>query len=125
MADFKPVLYLKQSCPFCLKVASFLSEAGVFADFELRTFWPGEAEEDAIRAELAPHLEKISFPALQFAPGEFMADSDAIIERYSRTTGADPAALPFYNYVLNGAFRRLRENFQQIRELEERLSQGG
>jgi len=123
--EFKPVLYLKLSCPFCLKVAAYLSEAGVFDRFELRAFWPDDGNEAAIRNELAPHLEKVTFPALQFAPGEFVADSDAIIERYRSETGADPAELPFYNYVLNGAFRRLRENFQEIRQLQEKLSDAG
>lgn len=122
MADFKPVLYLKLSCPFCLKVTAFLSEAGIFSDFEIKAFWPGDAEEQALRAELAPHLEKITFPALQYAPGEFLADSDGIIDRYSRETGADPATLPFYNYVLEGPVRRLRETFVQIRDLEAKVA---
>lgn len=122
MTTFKPVLYLKSSCPFCLKVATFLSEIGKFDTLETRAFWPGEKEEDAIRSELEGKTEKLSFPTLQFAPGAYMTESDAIIERFASESGIDPAELPFYDYVVNGPMRRMREQFAQIEKMDEQLS---
>lgn len=121
MSGFKPVLYLKSSCPFCLKVAAFLSSAGVLDTLEIRDFWPEDERELAIRDELAPHFEKVSFPTLQYAPGEFMNESDAIIERYANQLGLDPDAMSFYQYVLRGPLRRLREQFRQLQELSQEL----
>lgn len=117
-SEFRPVLYMKRNCPFCLKVAAVLAETGQFADVELRAFWPGDENEAAIRAELAPHLEKVTFPTLQVEPGRYIADSDAIVALYAQKAGVDPAKLPFYDYILAGPFRRLREAFQESQELQ-------
>lgn len=119
--DFRPILYLKLSCPFCLKVAAFLAEAGLFGNFKVRDFWPGDEREAPVRAELSPYVETVSFPTVQVAPGEFLAESDAIIARYAGAAGKDPAAMPFYQYVLDGPVRRLREQFRELKLLGERL----
>lgn len=121
MSAFRPVIYLKESCPFCLKVAAFLAESGHAADYELRTFWPDDEREQAIRGELAPHFEAPSFPAMQVAPGRFLKESDAIVALLAEQTGCDSAAMPIYSYMLSGPFRRMREQFAQIRELSQRL----
>lgn len=120
---FRPVLYLKRSCPFCLKVAALLSEVGAFDSLTLRAFWPGDAHEAPIRAELAPHLDKITFPALEVAPGQFIADSDAIVALYAEKAGVDPANLRFYQYVMEGPFRRIREAHQETQALKQRLGE--
>jgi glutathione S-transferase len=121
--EFKPVMYLKLNCPFCLKVAAFLEEAGVFGDFDVREFWPGDEREAAIRGELSPHVATISFPTVQVAPGEFLSESDSIIERFGH--GFDPNIMPFYRYILDGPVRRLREQFAEIKELNEKLARIG
>ena len=117
---FKPVLYMKLSCPFCLKVAAFLAEAGLWSRLELRAFWPGDEREQGIRDELTPHLETVSFPALQLAPGEFMNESDAIIAHFAGEAGMSPETMPFLRYVVDGPVRRLREQFAEIRHLNAR-----
>ncbi|MEN7538254.1 glutathione S-transferase N-terminal domain-containing protein [Aurantiacibacter flavus] len=117
MAEFAPILYLKSSCPFCLKVATYLASIGEFADMEIRAFWPDDPEDEVIRKELEGKTEKVSFPTLQFAPGEYMIESDAIIERYRQKSGIDPESLPFYQYVINGPMRRMREQFAEIKRL--------
>jgi hypothetical protein len=71
-AVFKPVHYLKQNCPICLKVRLFLPEAGVGADVDIRDFATGPDPEEAIRAELSPHLDKVSFSAAQLESGPFL-----------------------------------------------------
>ncbi|GHC88521.1 glutaredoxin [Novosphingobium pokkalii] len=120
---FRPVLYLKRSCPFCLKVAAFLSEAGQFDQVDVRAFWPGDEHEAPIRAALAPHLDKVTFPALEVEPGRVIADSDAIVALYAEKTGLDPAKAPFYAYVMAGPFRRIREAFAESQELEKLRAQ--
>ena len=117
MSPFRPIIYLKESCPFCLKVAAFIAESGRAADYELRTFWTDDEREEAIRAELGPHFETPSFPAMQVEPGRFLKESDAIVALLAEQTGCDPAAMPLYSYMLRGPFRRMREQFAQIREL--------
>jgi glutathione S-transferase len=97
MSDpFVPVLYLKHNCPHCLKVRLFLLEADLLNRFVLREFVPGDHQEEAIRGELAPHFDKVTFPTLQYAPGHYMHDSDAIIAWIAGERGIDRAALPIF-----------------------------
>ena len=94
---FTPTLYLKQGCPFCFKLRLFLLESGQLDRFALREFAPGTAEEDAVKTELAPHVDKPTFPTAQVAPGEYLKDSDALIVRYADETGVEPQSLPTFD----------------------------
>lgn len=119
--QFTPILYLKASCPFCLKVAAFLAEAGVFSSLDVREFWPDDEREQAIRDELAPHFETVTFPTLQYGQGVYMNESDRIIGHFADELALDPDTMPPYRYVTQGPVRRLREQFAQIRALEREL----
>ncbi len=119
MSEFRPVLYLKASCPFCLKVAAFLCEADLLDGCDMREFWPGDEREQPIRAELAAHLETVTLPAMQYAPDAYMTESDAIIQHFAEQSGIDPDALPFFQYVVSGPMRRMREQFMEIRRLSQ------
>ena len=35
---FKPIVYLKQHCPFCMKIRLFILEASIGADVQTREF---------------------------------------------------------------------------------------
>lgn len=118
----RDTLYLKLSCPFCLKVAAFLAAIGRFGDVDVKAFWPGDEAEEAIRTELAPLARTISFPTLRLANGAIIAESEEIVAHYAALSGRAPADLPFYQYVLAGPYRRLRENFQEIKALKERAA---
>jgi glutaredoxin 2 len=122
-SDFQPVLYLKESCPSCFKVRIFLLEAGLLQTFDQREFAAGDEREQPIKEELAPHFEKITFPAVQFAPGKFMRESDDIIAHYSRENGVQSSDLHIfgiYNDILLPRLRRLsRENKELKHQLEE------
>ena len=118
---FTPVLYLKDKCPFCLKVLIFLLEAGLLDDVEIRSFVPGDAEEEALRNELAPHFEKVTFPAAQIERGVYMKDSDAIIAHFSGQAGVDPADLPVLQWYATGPASQLGALYRENRELKERL----
>ncbi|NKM56026.1 glutathione S-transferase [Rhizobium anhuiense] len=96
----KPILYFKQNCPFCLKVRLFLLEAGLNEDVEIREFVSGSPAEEDIRAELSPHLDKVSFPAARIEPGRYIAESDDIVAFLAAKAGREPASMPaFTNYV--------------------------
>jgi glutaredoxin 2 len=96
IAPFRPVLFLKSTCPHCLKLRIFLLEAGLLDRFEQCIFTQGDDAEAAIRAELAPHFDKVTFPTVQYEPGRFMKDSDAIIAHYAAEAGLDSARLPVF-----------------------------
>ncbi|MGZ2460671.1 glutathione S-transferase N-terminal domain-containing protein [Rhizobium sp. IY2] len=96
----KPILYFKQNCPFCFKVRLFLLEAGLNEDVEIREFVSGSQQENDIRAELSPHLDKVSFPAARFELGRYIAESDDIVALLAAKAGREPASMPaFTNYV--------------------------
>ena len=115
---FRPTLYLKASCPHCFKARLFLTEAGIADEFDVREFAPGDESETAIRAELAPHFAKPTFPTVQIAPGDYLNESDDIIAHCAGITGIDPAALPLtrmYREVLLPRLRNLKRENQALR----------
>lgn len=118
--DFRPVLYLKATCPHCLKLRIFLLEADLLDRFEQRIFAAGDENEAAIRAELAPHFEKVTFPTVQYAPGKYMNDSDAIIAHYAEAETIDRADLPIFGTYAGSVL----PNYMAVRK-ELRALKGG
>lgn len=116
--DFRPVLYLKATCPHCLKLRVFLLEAGLLDGFEQRIFSEGDANEAAIRAELAPHFDKVTFPTVQHAPGAYMKDSDAIIAHYAQEAGIDPQGLPTFLAYAHGVLPKYMEVRRELAALK-------
>lgn len=119
---FKPTVYLKQNCPFCLKIRLFLLEAGMNAEVETRDFAPGTEREEAIRAELAPHLEKVSFPAAQLEPGRYVTESDDIVAFLAAKSGKDPAAMTVYRNYVDGVFAMSMQLWKENMELKKAAS---
>lgn len=111
--DFRPVLYLNQHCPFCLKLMIFLSEARLLGRFEVRKFVPGDETEQVIKAELAPHFEKVTFPAVQQSPGQYENGSDALIAHYAKQAAVDPSEMQLLNYYLGGVFKRVGDLYKE------------
>lgn len=120
-ASFTPVLYLKDKCPFCLKTRLFLLEAGLLGRFEIREFVPGDDKEQAIRAELAPHFEKVTFPTVQVAPGQYLNESDAIIARYAGEAHVDPKTLPAFSAYTDGVLPQLFNLYRENAELKKQM----
>jgi hypothetical protein len=120
-ANFRPTLYVRQGCPFSFKALLFILEAGLLDRFQIREFEQGSEEEAAIRAELEPHVEKVSFPAVQHAPGQYQTESDDIIARYAREADVDPGQLPVLNIYLRGVFKRVGQLFRENMELKKQL----
>lgn len=104
---FRPVLYLKQGCPFCLKVRIAVLETGWADALDIRIFIPGTSEEEAIRSELKGKLENITFPVAQLDPGYYFAESDVIVTELIKRVGRTLPDLPVYDAFLQTAFQPL------------------
>ncbi len=115
---FRPIVYLKPNCPFCMKVRLFLVEADLAAEVETRDFIGGTPRGDMIRAELASHFNKVSFPSAQIQPGQFIAESDEIIAVLANKSGRDPAAMPAYKDYVEGPFAALMKLWKENIELK-------
>ena len=115
---FRPTIYLKDKCPFCMKIRIFLLESGLRDKVVVKDFTPGTDAEQEIRAEVTPHLEKVSFPAAELAPGEFLADSDGIIGRLAQGVDQDPAQMPVLKAYLDGPFQQIMTLFRENMELK-------
>lgn len=115
---FKPIVYLKQNCPFCTKIRLFILEADLGAEVETRDFAGGTPQEEAIRAELAPHLNKVSFPAARIQSGQFIAESDDIIAVLARISGRDPALMPVYQNYVDGPLAALMRLWKENMDLK-------
>ncbi|KAA0116690.1 glutathione S-transferase domain-containing protein [Methylobacterium sp. P1-11] len=117
-ATFKPTVYLKTGCPFCLKVRLFLLETGQLDQVVLREFVPGDDEVTAIRALLAPVVEKVTFPTAELTPGRFTTESDAIVAYFAKLAGVDPDALPTYRSYLDGVHKGMQSLFRENLQLK-------
>lgn len=117
-STFKPVVYFKQNCPFCLKVRLYLLEAGMVEAVEIRDFVPGSKQEEDIRAELSPHLPKVSFPAAMLEEGHYIAESDDIIAFLAVKSGRDPASLPVLSNYVEGALKPMMKLWKENVELK-------
>jgi hypothetical protein len=121
-APFTPTLFLKEGCPFCLKVRLFLLESGQLDQISIREFSPGTPEETEIRGILAPVLDKVTFPAAELSPGQYLADSDGIIAHFAGKAGVEPTQLPTYRSYIDGVFQRVRTLHRENAELKSRLA---
>jgi hypothetical protein len=118
MTDFRPVVYLKDLCPWCFRFRLFLLESGLQDRFDLRVFVPGYAEEVAIREELAPHFDKVTFPTVQVAPGEFLADSAALVTHYAAEAGIVVRDLKLLDQYERGPLARLVALRRELADLK-------
>jgi glutathione S-transferase len=121
-ASFKPVIYFKQNCPWCLRLWIFLLEAGLMDKIELREFVPDGENEAEIRGELAPHFEKMSFPTIQAAPGVYLNESEAVIALLAEKHGVDSSRLRALKSFNEGTIKHLMTLFQENIELKKQLA---
>lgn len=117
-ALFRPIVYLKENCPFCLKVRLFLLEAGLASDVETRDFVSDGEHEETIRAELQPHLDKVTFPAAQLEPGLYVTESDDIVAVLAAKAGRDPASMTVYRNYVDGVFAMSMKLWKENQELK-------
>lgn len=116
---FRPVLYLKSTCPHCLKLRIFLLEAGLLERFDHRIFTQGDDAEAAIRADLSAHFDKVTFPTVQYEPGRFIKDSDAIIAHYAAAAGLNVAGLSVFGAYAQGVLPKYMETRRELTALKQ------
>jgi glutathione S-transferase len=119
---FKPIVYLKENCPFCLKVRLFLLESGLASEVESRDFAPATEREQEIRTELLPHVDKVSFPAAQLEPGRYVTESDDIVAFFAAKAGRDLASLPVYRNYVDGVFAMSMKLWKENQDLKKAAS---
>jgi len=116
--DFRPVVYLKDRCPWSLKFRLFLLESGLRDNFEFREFAPGDDRETAIREELGQHFERPTFPTVQVAPGVYMRESDDLIAHYAAANGVSLTDLPTLDQYVRGPLVTIAELRAEIAQLK-------
>jgi glutaredoxin len=113
-----PTIYLKRSCPFCLKLRIFLAEAGLADRFQYVVFDDGDETHKSLRDRMEKAGKQPSFPAAELTPGELETGTDDLIARFAREAGVDPSSLSLLAYYEGGIFKRYRELFQEVRSLK-------
>jgi hypothetical protein len=110
-------VYLKKTCPFCLKLRIFLTEAGLADRADFTVFAEGDATHQALRARMQAAGQEASFPAAEFEPGKLSTGTDDLIARFGQGT-VDPATLPLLKYYSEGVFQKFGEMFRELRQLK-------
>lgn len=116
---FRPIAYLKDRCPWCFRFRLFLLESGLLEGFDLRVFVPGDAQEAEIRAELAPHFETVTFPTVEIAPGQFVADSAVLVAHYAAQADVAVDSLALLDQYERGPLATLGELRRELKALRE------
>jgi glutathione S-transferase len=111
-------VYLKKTCPFCLKLRIFLTEAGVAGQADFVVFAEGDATHQALRARMQAAGQEPSFPAAEIEPGKLSTGTDALIAHFARGSGVDPAKLPLLGYYTEGVFQKYGEMFRELKQLK-------
>lgn len=113
---FTPVVYVKQGCPFSLKLRLFLLESG---QLDRVSLVEGQMPEDhqQIADHLAERIGKASFPSAEIAPGEYLADSDALVRHFADVAKVDPSNLPTFEAYAQHVFPGFQKLYREIMEL--------
>jgi len=117
--ETKTTAYLKRTCPYCLKLRVFLTEAGLADRFDFQVFDDGDETHKALRARMEAEGQQPSFPAVEGADGKLETGTDDLINRFAKEAGQDPSSLPLLDYYSNGVFKRQGEMFRELKALKE------
>ena len=115
------IVYVKEHCPFCVKVRLFLLEAGLVDQVQVDQFLPGTPQEAIIRSAVESASAKASFPTLTLADGQWIADSDAIVAHVAEVAGINTANYPFYIEYTQSILPNLLALFKENRTLKQRF----
>jgi glutathione S-transferase len=120
-SDFTPIVYVKHGCPFCLKLRLFLLEAGLLDQVKFIEAATPESHQVLVD-DLTAKNGKASFPAAEIEPGEYLADSDALVVHFAKMAGLDPEHLPTYQAYVGGVFPRLHQIYRENMDLKKQLA---
>jgi glutaredoxin len=111
-------VYLKKTCPYCLKLMIFLTEAGIAGRADFIVFADGDEMHKSLRSRMQAAGQEPSFPAAELEPGKLSTGTDALIAHFAKDAGIDPAALPLLSYYSEGVFQKYGEMFRELRQLK-------
>lgn len=82
---FKPVVYLKEGCPYSKKLLDFLTRAQLTQRVEIVTGTAGTPAMEAIREQLSAATGQAPrFPTVEVEPGSYRSESDELIGYFSQ-----------------------------------------
>jgi len=88
--DFKPIAYVKEGCPYSMKLLSFIEESDLTDRVDIVRCAPGTPVMDAVREKLAEGTgARPKFPTVEIEPGKFKTESDALIRYFEDRFGDD------------------------------------
>ena len=111
-------IYLKKTCPFCLKLRIFLTEAGLADRMDFVVFSDGDETHQSLRSRMQAAGQEPSFPAAELEPGKLSTGTDQLIAHFANQAGVKPETLPLLNYYSEGVFPRYGEMFRELRQLK-------
>lgn len=107
---FRANAYVKEGCPFSYKFLAFMAEAQLLDQIEVVRLREGDADYETTKQKLAEHLGKpASFPTVEIEPGNYMTDSDRLIEHYAKREGLHPDEMPVLSLYKQGILPKLFE----------------
>jgi len=114
----RPRVWLKKTCPYCLKLRIFLTEAGLADRFEFIVFSDGDETHKTLRARMQAAGQEPGFPAVELEEGKLLTGTDDLIARFAREAGIDPSGLPLLAYYSSGVFPRHVEMHRELKQLK-------
>jgi len=111
-------IYLKKTCPFCLKLRIFLTEAGIADRMDFVVFSDGDATHESLRSRMKAAGQEPSFPAAELTEGTLSTGTDDLIAHFAKQAGVDPKSLPLLAYYSDGVFPKYGEMFRELKQLK-------
>jgi hypothetical protein len=110
---FTAKAYVKEKCPFSFKFLVFMAEARLLDRIDIVRLNPQDPGFEATKQKLSEHLGKATtFPVVEVEPGQYMTDSDRLIERYAEQAALKVEAMPVLSFYKETIFPQLIELFQ-------------
>ncbi|MDG1739440.1 MAG: hypothetical protein P8L68_09140 [Paracoccaceae bacterium] len=112
MADFTPKAYVKTNCPFSFKFRLFALEAGLANRMEFVELDVDAVSHTSDKSDLRALVGRAhTFPIVEVAQGEFMDDSDLLIDHFAKLHDIDDNQLATLNFYRDGLFPTFLEMF--------------
>lgn len=89
--SFKPVAYIKEGCPFSMRLLQFITEEQLTDRVDVVRCATGTSVMQAVREKIeAATGHRAKFPTMEVEPGEFRSESDELIDYLDRKYVAGP-----------------------------------
>jgi hypothetical protein len=83
--QFKPVAYIKEGCPYSMKLLNFIEEAHLQDRVDVVRCAAGSPVMDAVKRKLSEATgSSPKFPTVEIKPGEFKTESNELIRYFQQ-----------------------------------------